>query len=161
MLRRVIEVWAVLGGLLLIVVVLITMVNVAGFSANAAARLFGATVPGLPGYEDAVTLLIGVAGLCMFPYCQLTGGHAAVDILMKMAPEKIQRGMHLGSTVLVAAIALALAVMMVYGLQEARSDRTVTAVLDWPVWVFMIPGAISCALWSVAAGLLVGSEIPE
>ncbi|MBY8974900.1 TRAP transporter small permease [Rhodobacteraceae bacterium NNCM2] len=161
LLRRAIAIWAIMGGILLIVVVLLTMVNVAGFTANSVARLFGGNVSGLPGYEDAVTVLIGVAGLSMFPYCQLTGGHAAVDVLMKSAPRWAQRGMHQGSTLLVAAIALAMAVMLVNGLAEARADGRLTPVLGWPVWIFMIPAAFSCVLWSIAALLTVRSEMPD
>lgn len=160
LLGRVITLWALLGGLILLAIVIMTAVNVAGFTGNTIARPFGGTVPGLPGYEDAVTMLIGVAGLSMFPYCQLNGGHASVDVFMSKAPKWANRFVMGLSNILVACVALAMAVMLVYGTLEARSDGVQTAVLGWPVWVFMPTAVVSCILWSVAA-LLPNPTEPE
>ncbi len=82
-LKPVIDAWALFGGVLLLLIVLATAVNAAGFTANFVARFWGGSVPGLPGYEDGVRMLVGVAALAMFPYCQFHGGHAAVDIVMQ------------------------------------------------------------------------------
>ena len=46
---KVIDGWALLGGALLLIIVAVTAINAAGFSANVIARLWGGTVPGLPG----------------------------------------------------------------------------------------------------------------
>ena len=125
-LSRLISLWALFGGALLLIIVLATAVNAIGFTANMVARSWGGNVPGLPGYEDAVTMLVGVAGLAMFPYCQLHGGHAAVDIFMQNAPAFANRVVSVLSGVLVIAIALTMAVMLVYGTIETRSDNTET-----------------------------------
>ena len=63
--------WALMGGALLLGIVLATAINAAGFTGTAVARMWGGNVPGLPGYEDAVQMLVGVAALAMFPYAQL------------------------------------------------------------------------------------------
>lgn len=152
-LTRIISLWALFGGVLLLVIVLATAINAIGFTANAVARTLGGYVPGLPGYEEAVTMLVGVAGLAMFPYCQLHGGHAAVDIFMQKAPRFANRLVSIISGLLVVVIALALAVMLVFGTIETRSDNIETAVLAWPVWMFMPFAVISCILWALA-GLL-------
>lgn len=152
-LKRLVGFWALFGGALLLLIVLATAINAAGFTANTIARAWGGYVPGLPGYEDAVTMLVGVAGLAMFPYCQLHGGHAAVDVFMQKAPAFANRFVTVLSGLLVTGVALTMAVMLVYGTLEVRSDNVETAVLGWPVWVFMPFAVISCALWAVA-GLL-------
>jgi hypothetical protein len=54
---------AMIGGVLLAAVMLITVVNVAGFILNTTTRPLGFTVSGLPGYEDAVSLFVGIAAL--------------------------------------------------------------------------------------------------
>lgn len=149
--HRIITAWALLGGMMLLVVVAATALNTAGFTANFIARFWGGYVSGVPGYEDAVTLLIGVAALSMFPYCQLHGGHAAVDIVMNRAPRWANRAVETLSCALVIILALAMAVMLTRGMVEARSDGVETAVLGWPVWVFMGPAVVSCALWALAA----------
>ncbi|MEO1701661.1 MAG: TRAP transporter small permease [Pseudomonadota bacterium] len=159
-LRRLIGLWALFGGALLLLIVLATAINAAGFTANAIARNWGGYVPGLPGYEDAVTMLVGVAGLAMFPYCQLHGGHAAVDVFMQKAPAFANRIVTIISGLLVIAVALTMAVMLVYGTLDVRSDNVETAVLGWPVWMFMPFAVVSCVLWALA-GLLetFGSEL--
>lgn len=116
----VIATWALAGGLVLLVIVLATAVNAAGFTADMIAGLWGGDVPGLSGYEDGVTMLIGVAALAMFPYCQLHGGHAAVDIFMDKAPDWARRGVEILSGLLVTALALTMAVMLIYGTIETR-----------------------------------------
>ncbi len=150
-LSRAVSLWALLGGALLLVIVLATAINAIGFTANSVARLWGGTVPGLPGYEDAVTMLVGVAGLAMFPYCQFHGGHAAVDVFMQKAPPLANRIVGVVSGLLVIAVALTMAAMLVLGTLETRADNVETAVLGWPVWVFMPFAVVSCVLWALAA----------
>lgn len=150
LLSRLISLWALFGGALLLLIVLATAVNAIGFTANTVARSWGGNVPGLPGYEDAVTMLVGVAGLAMFPYCQLHGGHAAVDVFMQKAPDFANRLVSIISGLLVIAVALTMAVMLIYGTIETRSDNTETAVLGWPVWIFMPFAVVSCVLWALA-----------
>ena len=150
-LMKVINGWALLGGALLLIIVAVTAINAAGFSANVIARLWGGAVPGLPGYEDAVQMLVGVAALAMFPYAQLHSAHASVDVFMQYAPARASRIVtHLSNTVL-AAIVVWMAFMLVQGTLQMRADHVETTVLGWPVWVFMSSAVVSCALWSVAA----------
>lgn len=151
--ERAIKLWALFGGGVLLLIVLATALNAGGFAANIVARSWGGYVPGLPGYEDAVTMLVGVAGLAMFPYCQLHGGHAAVDVFMQKAPASANRLAAIISGILIIVVALTMAVMLVYGTIEVRSDNTETAVLGWPVWIFMPFAIVSCILWALAGFL--------
>ncbi len=151
LLQNLIRTWALLGGALLLLIVLGTAVNTAGFTANAVARLWGGSVAGLPGYEDAVQMLIGVAALAMFPYAQLHRSHAAVDVFMQHAPGWANRAMDRFTGVLLAGVALWLAVMLIQGTLQVRADRVETPVLGWQVWVFMPTAVISCVLWALAA----------
>lgn len=150
-LSHIIKFWALLGGALLLIIVIATAINAAGFGANMMARLWGGSVSGLPGYEDAVTLLVGVAGLAMFPYCQLHKGHAVVEILMEKAPAWANSGVNLISSLLTIILAVCLSYMLVLGTIEARGDNTETAVLGWPIWLFMSTSVLSCGLWALAA----------
>lgn len=151
--ERVIRLWALFGGLLLLVIVAVTAVNAAGFTANAVARLWGGSLSGLPGYEEAVTLLVGVAAMAMFPYCQFHGGHATVDLFLSKARHWVRAALAVISALLMAAVALTMMVMLAQGTLEVRSDRVETPVLGWPVWIFMPAAVLSCLLWAVAAVL--------
>lgn len=151
LLTKAITGWALMGGVLLLIIVAATAVNAAGFTANMVARIWGGSVSGLPGYEDAVTMLVGVAALAMFPYAQLHLAHAAVDTFMQKAPRWANRGVDVLSALLIAVIALAMAYMLTLGMLDVREDRVETTVLGWPVWVFMPSAVVSCVLWAAAA----------
>ena len=147
--------WALLGGALLLVIVLATAINAAGFTGNAIARTWGGTVSGLPGYEDAVQMLVGVAALTMFPYAQLNKAHAAVDVFMQYAPDWANRAVSIVSGLLLICITLWFAYMLTQGMLQTKADAIETTVLGWPVWVFMPFAVVSCLLWAAAAALNV------
>ena len=145
---------ALAGGAALGLVVLITVINAAGFVLNAAARPFGATVPGLPGYEDAVSLLVGVAVLFMLPYCQLARGHVSVDLFTAGLSRRGLARLVRATDALMALTACFFAAMLARGMLAYRADGVRSPVLDWPVWPFMAPGVAALALWALAALLL-------
>lgn len=142
---------AMAAGVLFALVVLITVINVGGFILNTIVRPFGGTVSGLPGYEDAVSVFVGMAVFFILPYCQLSRGHVSVDLFTsRMSPRSLR--MLTRSTDLVMAIAAGFfTIMLVSGLFEYRDDGVRTPVLGWPVWPFIIPGIVALALWCVTA----------
>lgn len=148
---KVITGWALVGGALLLLIVFATALNALGFTGNAIARIWGGNVSGLPGYEDAVQMFVGVAALTMFPYAQLQKAHAAVDVFMQYASNWANRAVSIASGVVLAVIALWMAYMLVLGTAEVRSDNVETTVLGWPVWIFMPFAVVSCVLWAGAA----------
>jgi len=150
-LEKIITGWALLGGALLLLIVGVTAVNAAGFTGNTIAKVWGGYVPGLPGYEDAVQMLVGVAALAMFPYAQLHKAHAAVDVVMQFAPAWINRVIEVLSGLVLAALTVWMAYMLVQGTLQVRLDRAETTVLGWPVWIFMPFAVVSCLLWACAA----------
>lgn len=157
LIRRIAVGMALIAGALLVLVVAITMVNVAGFSLNMAARPFGATVPGLPGYEDAVSFFIGVAALFFMPYCQLTRGHVSVDLFTDMLSPAWRGRLARLNDALMAAAAAFFAVMMSRGMISYLEDGVRSPVLDWPVWPFLAPGVLALAMWSLTAALMAVS----
>ncbi|MEL6210029.1 MAG: TRAP transporter small permease [Pseudomonadota bacterium] len=148
---------AILGGVLFGIVVLVTVVNVGGFVLNAAARLFDRTVPGLPGYEDAVSMLVGLGALLMLPWCQLQRGHVSVDLFTSLLPEHALGWLTRVTDGIMGCLATFLAVMMVQGTLGYMADGIRTPVLEWPIWPFMVPGIVALALWAIAAFTLAVS----
>ncbi len=149
LLGRLADVFAVLGGVILLAIVAVTTTNTGAFILDRIAGVFGADVAGLPGYEDFVTLAISCAGLMFFPYCQAHRGHVAVDLFMNKFPRTVQQAADKVWLVVTGAISLFLAYWMTFGLVETRADGVVTAVLGWPNWPFYIPGIASMVLWAV------------
>ncbi|MEO1265033.1 MAG: hypothetical protein AAFV26_04945 [Pseudomonadota bacterium] len=87
---RVAESWALAGGIILLAIMAITSVNVAGFGLDRLARLFGANISGLPGYEDVVRLSISSAALMFLPWCQAQRGHVTVDLFGPAMPSRVR-----------------------------------------------------------------------
>ena len=149
-----IDTWALFGGLLLLGIVLLTGANVLGFGLDRIMRLFDGSFPGVSGYEDIVTLAIGVAALTMLPYCHLNDGNIAVDLFMNKAPIWLQRCADRTAVILMICVVAFLSYMLTFGVLEVKSDGDLTQVLGIPIWPFMGISIVSCLLW-LAASLLV------
>jgi TRAP-type C4-dicarboxylate transport system permease small subunit len=156
--EQLVSAWALLGGAILLVIVVVTSINVGAFTLDRMAGLLGQNVSGLPGYEDFVRLAISAAGLMFFPYCQLRYGHVNVDLFARHFPARVQRGLDILWRVVTAVVALGLAGYMVEGMRESRSDHAVSAVLGWSEWPFYGPGIVSLVLWAAVALYQIGSE---
>lgn len=149
--RRLAEIWAIAGGLLLLAIVLVTTTNAGAFAADRAAGGWGGSVAGLPGYEDFVRLTVGCAALMFFPWTQAQRGHVSVDLFVGWLPASLRRALERVWLVVTVALALFLAGWMWLGMLRARSDALVTGVLGWPDWPFYLPGVASLVLWAAVA----------
>ncbi len=138
---------------MLLGIVFLTGINILGFSLDRVFRLFGSSFPGVSGYEDIVTMAIGVAALSMLPYCQLEDGNVAVDLFVSKAPLWLQNFIDRITAILMILVVTFLLRMLVYGTLEVKSDGDLTQVLGIPVWPFMCVSIVSCLLW-LAASLL-------
>ena len=148
---RLVEFWALLGGLILFAIVLVTSLNVTAFGLDRLARLFGGNVPALPGYEDFVRLVISVAALMFLPYCQLRRGHVVVDLVSDHMPRTAVVRLDRIWLIAMAGLAIFLAVWMSIGVIETRADGVLSPVLGWPEWPFYLPGIVSLFLWAGVA----------
>jgi len=151
-LSRLSTIFAVTAGLILLSVVMVTTVNAAAFALDRAARLVGATVSGLPGYEDYVRLALSAAVPMCLPWCQIRRGHVAVDFLVARLPAGLRHGFEALWLFATAALALFLAYWMSFGLLQTRADHALSRVLGWPEWPFYAPGIAALVLWGVVCG---------
>ncbi len=162
LLERLVSIWALLGGVILLVITVVTTLNV---GANLVGRLSdalgGGHIEGLPGYEDFVRLVISCAALMFFPYCQMRRGHVAVTIFTDKMPLPVRRVIARIWPACIALLAVFLGYWMIEGMLETRADRAATAILGWTIWPFYIPGLISLALWAVVAAQQAVSEPQE
>lgn len=143
--------FALAGGLIIMLIVFVTTTNVAAFTLNRIASLFGSQVHGLSGYEDFVRLAMSAAALMFFPLAQAKHGHVAVDIFMNHAPAWLQRFTSMCWSVLVVIMAAFLMYWMIIGMFEKKADHVVVGVLNWVEWPFYIPGILSLLLWALVA----------
>jgi TRAP-type C4-dicarboxylate transport system permease small subunit len=144
--RRLAEAWALLGGLLLLAIALMT-----SWSA-AAGWLFGKP---LPGDVELVEMLTAVSVFMFLPYCQLSGANVTADIFTARAgPRTVAR-----LEFLAAAVALAFSLLLLWrmfeGLLDYRQYVETTTILRIPIWVAYLPALASLALLAAAAAASV------
>ena len=152
-LGRLVNAWAVGGGLFILAIVFVTTANVSLFALDRVARPFGGTVSGLPGYEDVVSLAVSCAALMFFPLCQLRRGHVAVDVFTEKLPKHLQCGLDQLWSAAASLLALFLGYWMLLGMLESRNDGALSPVIGWPLWPFYLPGIVSLLLWCLVAAL--------
>ena len=152
--------WALAGGVMLLVIVAVTSANVGGFVLDAVATPWGWDVPGLPGYEDVVTLAISAAALMFFPYCQQCRGHVVVALFASRFPVPLRRALDAFWLAATAGTAAFLAYWMTVGMIERRQDGALSRVLGVPEWPFFLPGIVSLVLWGLVATLQIAADRP-
>ena len=139
---RVIEVWALLGGIVLLGIVLMV--------AWSATRGFFFNRP-LQGDVEMTEMWVAVAAFMFLPYCQLTGANVTADIFTARAGPRTVALLELLSAVVALAFSLLLLWRMYYGLLDYREYVETTTILHVPIWYAYVPALISLALLSLAS----------
>lgn len=145
--------WALAGGILLLLITVVTSANVGAFILDTIAANFGGNVEGLSGYEDFVRLMISCAALMFFPYCQLQNGHISIHLFTSGWPDTLVRVVDRLWLALMTVIILLLTYWMFIGMLETRADQTSTSILGWLEWPYYLPGLISLVLWGAIAAM--------
>ena len=152
-----------LGGLMLTALILLVCASVAGRELNGI--LHGATMtavaPGLAawlldlgigpvnGDFELVEAGIAFSIFAFLPLCQITGGHAAVDVFTNYLPDRVNRGLRLVTDVVFAAVLVLITWQLWLGLLSKRDAGQTTFLLEMPVWwayALSLTGAVIAAL---------------
>lgn len=150
--RRVIEYWALLGGLLLIAVVLM--------NAWSLVRDIIWKQP-ISGENELVQIGVAIAAFAFLPYCQLTGANVSADIFTsKAGPRTVAVLILFG-----ALIALVCSVILVWrtwdGLLDYRELLESTPIMQFPLWIPYVPNLISLVLLLAAAIITILDAIDD
>jgi TRAP-type C4-dicarboxylate transport system permease small subunit len=138
---RAIEGWALLGGVVLLFVALMTT-----WSAFTG-WVFGKP---LPGDFELTEVLVAISVFSMLPYCQLTGANVTADLFTARAGPRTVAGLELFSALLALAVALLLAWRTWAGMQDYRQFIETTAILKIPIWWAYVPAFASLVLLALA-----------
>lgn len=149
LLRKICLWWVYLAGILLLLVVLVTVVNISAFGLDKIARMYGTNVGALPGYEDFVRLLISCIALMFFPWAQAKRGHISVDFFANKFSSSWQKKLDILWLSLTLILVIFLGILMYLGMLESKEDGALSSILGWLEWPFYIPGIISLFLWSL------------
>lgn len=139
--RRVVEWWAVAGGVVLLGIALMS-------SWSAATGLIFAKP--LPGDFELTEILVAVAAFSFLPYCQLTDANVTADIFTAHARPRAVAAFRLLASVLALGIGALLVWRLSAGLLDYRQHVETTAILKIPIWAAYVPAVLSLALLIVA-----------
>jgi TRAP-type C4-dicarboxylate transport system permease small subunit len=139
---------ALLGGVVVTALILITCLSVLGRAVNTllhsgtAEALLGGTAkilldtgvgPILGDYE-LVEAGVAFAIFAFLPLCQITGGHASVDIFTSRFPVRLNRVITFVGELLFALVLVLIAWRLYAGMQSKMLYGETTFLLQFPLW---------------------------
>lgn len=146
LLLRATEVWALLGGVLLFAIALMTSYS------SGAGWLIGKP---LPGDVELVEMLTAVSVFMFLPYCQITGANVTADLFTARAGPRTVALLELLGSAVALAFSLLLLWRMGLGLLDYRQYVETTTILKIPIWTAYLPALASLALLAAAAAATV------
>ena len=147
--RRAIEWWALLGGVVLLGVALMTAWSVV------TGWVLGKP---LPGDFELTEVLVAVAVFAFLPYCQQTDANVTADLFTAGAGPRALAGFRLFGALLALAVALLLAWRTGAGLLDYREFVETTAILKIPIWSAYVPALASLVLLVVACVIVLRED---
>lgn len=154
--------FAVVGGIVLSALIILTCLSVAGRAMNSLLHgdALQSLVPGLAklllatgvgpinGDFELVEAGMAFAIFAFLPLCQLHGAHASVDIFTATLPPRINRILRMVVEIIFAAVLILIAFKLFSGMESKRASGQTTLLLQFPVWwgyAFSVPGAVAAA----------------
>jgi hypothetical protein len=154
---------AILGGIVLTALIVLTVVSVAGRALNTMMHwlidigVLGGLAQSVldmgvgPVLGDFELVEAGIA-FCIFaflPLAQITGAHATVDILTSRFPDGVNRALTALWEVIFAVVLIVMAWKLYDGMQGKMRYNETTMLLQFPVWwsyAASLGGAVAAAL---------------
>lgn len=160
------RVFAYLGGAMLVALVVLTSMSVLGRKLNdllhvlvAGDRLAGlaqalldAGIGPVKGDIELVEAGMAFAIFAFLPLCQITSGHAAVDIFAAKLAPRPNRILRAATEVVFAAVLVLIAVQLGAGMLSKLSSGQTTFLLQFPLWwayALSLSGAGAAALVAI------------
>lgn len=157
---------AFLGGFVLTLLIVLTCVSVlgrilngvlhGGFAQNLfpgfAEWLIKAGVGPVLGDFEVVEAGVAFAIFAFIPLCQITGGHASVDIFTSKFPRRVNRVIQVAVDIVFAAVLILIAQRLYIGLIEKQQYNETTFMLQFPIWWAYAASLVAAAL---AAGVAI------
>jgi TRAP-type C4-dicarboxylate transport system permease small subunit len=140
--RKIIEWWALAGGLLLLAVVLMTTWSVF------ASAVFGEP---FPGDFELTEIGVAVAAFSFLPYCQITNSNVSADIFTSRAGPRTVAALVALASLIAICFSLILLWRMYAGMIDYQIYLETTAILQIPLWYGFVPILFSLALLCLAS----------
>ncbi|SNS93807.1 TRAP transporter small permease [Antarctobacter heliothermus] len=162
---------ALVGGIILTVLILITCISILGRVANTALHsdIMMSVAPGLSQWlidagvgaiRGSYELVEAGMAFCIFaflPFCHVTMGHASVDIFSNALPRRVNRLLQLLIALLFSVALVTIAIQLNEGMLRKLSSGQTSLLLEFPVWwayAASLVGAVLAAVVSVYVVLM-------
>lgn len=122
------RIMAILGGVVLVFLTLLTVVSITGRS------LIWAGFGPVPGDFELVESLTAFAVFSFLPWCQLNRGHASVDLFTNFLPRAVNRVIDLVAEILLTVVFVVFAWRLWAGMQDKIRYGETTFILQYPIW---------------------------
>jgi len=119
---------AYLGGVVLFVVSILTVVSVIG-----RAFIFAGLSP-IAGDYELVEALSGFAVFCFLPICQLRRGHVIVDLFTNAMGPRLVRWVDALSEIIMAIVLIVIAWRLTLGFQDKLRYGETSFIRQFPIW---------------------------
>jgi len=144
--HRLIEWWALAGGVVLLGIALLTAWSVAtGFFLSKP----------LPGDFELTEILVAVAVFSFLPYCQLTDANVTADLFTAGAGPRTVAVLGLLAALLALGIGMLLTWRTWAGMLDYRQFVETTAILKIPIWTAYVPALASLVLLVLACVIVL------
>ena len=150
--RRLIEGWALLGGVLLVIIALMNTWSVISLA------VLGFPVP---GDFEMVQMGVAVVAFSFLPYCQLKGANVTTDIFTAGASRVTVAVFTLLAALAAAFFSVLLLWRMSDGMVSYLRFKEVTTILNIPLWIAFPPILASLALLVLAAAVTLHEAIAD
>ena len=156
---------AICGGLVLALLILLICISVVGRSLNGvlhgwigtalpavSAWLLQAGVGPINGDFERVEAGVAFSIFSFLPLCQISGGHASVDIFTSKLPRGVNRGLQMVIDTVFALALIIMAYQLYKGMLSKLSYGDTTFLLQFPIWwayAASLVGAVMAAVISV------------
>ncbi|MEL7098005.1 MAG: TRAP transporter small permease [Pseudomonadota bacterium] len=140
---RLARVMAFLGGAVLTALILLTCLSILGRTLNSALHAIGTGwaqslielgVGPVNGDFELVEAGMAFAIFAFLPLCQITAGHAVVDIFTSQMPDRLRRVLASITEIVFALILVLIAVQLWSGMESKIRSGQTSFILAYPVW---------------------------
>lgn len=162
---RLARIMATLGGAVLTLLILLTCASIAGrllngglhsgFAQSVAPGLadwaIGIGVGPVNGDFELVEAGVAFAIFAFLPLCQITAGHASVDVFANMLSKRTNRFLRMVIEIVFAAVLILIAVQLAQGMLSKLKNGETSFLLQFPVW-----WAYAASLFAAVVAAVVG-----
>jgi len=142
------RIMAILGGIVLSALILLTCLSILGRSLNGIfhGAFMESFAPGfsewalargvgpINGDFELVEAGVAFAIFAFIPLCQITSGHASVDVFTNQLPVRVNRVLRAVIEVVFALVLILIAWRLYEGMMSKRSYGETTFLLQFPIW---------------------------